>query len=95
MDYGRTEGNFDLRLVNDQVREAYCPLLTPLVAGGEGLHSAEGVHSADNCQAGRGGGQRGEIYLRPSHLKRKEEEKEQKCKYLPLVSMSTDPLSCV
>ena len=31
MDYGRTEGNFDLRLVNDQVRrESLLPLLTTL-----------------------------------------------------------------
>ena len=33
------------------------------IAGGEGLHSAEGIYLADYCQTGGGGGEWGEIYL--------------------------------
>ena len=33
------------------------------IAGGEGLHSVEGIYLADYCQTGGGGGEWGEIYL--------------------------------
>ena len=36
-----------------------------ILAGGEGLHSAEGVHPAYHCQAGGGGREWGEIHLMP------------------------------
>ena len=44
-------------------RQSPGTLLTSEIAGGEGLHSVEGIYLADYCQTGGGGGEWGEIYL--------------------------------
>ena len=58
LEYGRAEGNFDLRLVNDQVGVFmfnHQVMFLHLLAGGEGLRPVEGVHAAHFGQVGGGG----------------------------------------
>ena len=59
LEYGRAEGNFDLRLVNDQVGVLFMinhqVMFLHLLAGGEGLRPVEGVHAAHLGQVEGGG----------------------------------------
>ena len=59
LEYGRAEGNFDLRVVNDQVGLLFMfnhqLMFLHLLAGGEGLRAVEGVHAAHFGQVEGGG----------------------------------------
>ena len=60
LEYGRAEGNFDLRLVNDQVGVLmfmfdHQLMFLHLLAGGEGLRPVEGVHAAHFGEVEGGG----------------------------------------
>ena len=58
LEYGRGEGNFDLRLVNDQVGVFifnHQVMFLHLLAGGEGLRPVEGGHAAHFGKVGGAG----------------------------------------